>query len=175
MALGPMHYLANIMDHRFLGRHLTTTQKGEAFEYLNNVNSSFVPFVMALMSKESPFPKYFFGDHFRLTPPITWWKSVPVLDSDWPDKNAYLDLCEQLHTAVASTAGIKRIFSSFGLVQSDLRNRLGNQKASKLVFIFKYINQNVAKKKTNLEWAWEPVISEDNVTPNVIDIDINNL
>lgn len=159
MALGPTHYLANIMDHRFLGRHLTTSQKGEAFECLNKINSSFVPFIMAFMSKVSPFPKYFFGDHFRLTPPITWWKSVPVLDADWPNKNTFLELCEQLHTAVASTAGIERAFSSFGLFQSDLRNRLGSQKASRLVFMFKYMNQNIDKKKTNLEWAWESTIS----------------
>lgn len=143
MALGPTHYLANIIEHRFLERHLTIPQKGEAFECLNNINSSFVPFVMALISKVRPFPKYFFGDHFRLTPPITWWKSVPVLDADRPHKNTFLELCEQLHTAVAYTAGIERAFSSFGLVQSDLRNRLGNQKANRLVFMFKYINQNI--------------------------------
>lgn len=174
MALGPIHYLANIMDHRFLGRHLTSTQKGEAFEYLNNINSAFIPFVMSLMSKVTPFPKYFFGDHFRVTPPITWWKSVPVADLDWPDKSTFLQLCEQLHSAVASTAAIERTFSSFGLIQSDLRNRLGNQKASKLVFMFKCMNQNIDKKKTNLEWAWEPDRSEESEV-SVTNIDINSI
>ena len=52
-------------------------------------------------------------------------------------------------------------FSSFGLIQSELRNRLGNQKASKLVFMFKYMNQKIDAKKTNLEWAWEASASTE--------------
>ena len=128
---------------------------------VTNINPSFVPFVMSLISKSRPFPKYFFGEHFRNTPPLTWWKSVPVQESEWPEKNAFIELCEQLHTAVASTAGIERNFSSFGLIQSELRNRLGNQKASKLVFMFKYMNQKIDAKKTNLEWAWEASASTE--------------
>ena len=43
----------------------------------------------------------------------------------------------QLLTAIAS---VERIFSTYGLVQSELRNRLGNEKAGKLVFLFKCLN-----------------------------------
>ena len=46
----------------------------------------------------------------------------------------------QLFTARASSAGIERVFSTFGLVHSKLRNRLGTQKAGKLVFMYKVLN-----------------------------------
>ncbi|KYQ55645.1 hypothetical protein ALC60_05460 [Trachymyrmex zeteki] len=39
----------------------------------------------------------------------------------------------QLYTATASSAGIERLFSIFGLVHSKIRNRLGTEKVSKLV------------------------------------------
>ena len=46
----------------------------------------------------------------------------------------------QLLGAVASSAGVERVFSSFGLVHSKIRNRLGVTKAGKLVFIYKVVN-----------------------------------
>jgi hypothetical protein len=65
-----------------------------------------------------------------------------------------IDLCCQLFSAVASKAGLERIFSSFGLVHSKLRNRLGNEKAAKLTFLVRVLNQVVkpspASKKGSL-------------------------
>ena len=52
------------------------------------------------------------------------------------DKSMY----RQLLCAAASTANIERIFSTFGLVHSKLRNRLGIEKAGKLVFMYKILN-----------------------------------
>ena len=43
-------------------------------------------------------------------------------------------------TAKGSSAGIEIICSSFGLVQSKLRNRLGNEKAGKILYLFKHFN-----------------------------------
>ena len=51
------------------------------------------------------------------------------------------EVVDQLLTAVASSAGVERIFSSFGLVHSNIRNRFGIEKAGKMVFRFKLFNQ----------------------------------
>ena len=51
-----------------------------------------------------------------------------------------IKLCRQLLVVVASSAGVERVFSSFGLVHSKIRNRLGVTKAGKLVFIYKVVN-----------------------------------
>ena len=45
----------------------------------------------------------------------------------------------QLHSACASSASIERIFSSFGLIHNKIRNRLGVEKAAKLVFRYRML------------------------------------
>ena len=45
-----------------------------------------------------------------------------------------------LLTAECSSAGVEMIFSSYELVQSKLRNHLGNEKVAKLVFLFHELN-----------------------------------
>ena len=52
-----------------------------------------------------------------------------------------LEVVDQLLIAVASSAGVEIIFSSFGLVHLNIRNQLGVKKAGKLFFIFKLFNQ----------------------------------
>ena len=69
---------------------------------------------------------------------------------------------------MAATAGLERIFSTFGLVHSKLRNRLGTEKASKLTFIFRCLNQDCNKKATNLNWVFEREQESEDLT-NVIE------
>ena len=47
-----------------------------------------------------------------------------------------------LMNAVASSASIERVFSTFGLVHSKIKNRLGVEKASKLVFLHRTMNRD---------------------------------
>ena len=60
------------------------------------------------------------------------------------------DLCElayKLMAMPASSASIERVFSNFGLIQSKLRNRLGVQKAAKLVACYR-----ILRGKEELDW-----------------------
>jgi len=66
-----------------------------------------------------------------------WWRSHKQVLTPDPE---VLQSILQLLTSVASSAGVERVFSSFGLVQSKLRNQLGTDKASKLVFLYKFLN-----------------------------------
>ena len=50
-----------------------------------------------------------------------------------------MDLMLTLHMTSASVACIERIFSTFGLVMTKLRNRLGMDKAKKLVFCYRML------------------------------------
>ncbi|KAG5872271.1 hypothetical protein JTB14_034166 [Gonioctena quinquepunctata] len=45
MALGSPHFLANMLDHRFLGQRLTNEDKEKAYEYLISIIADFTPFV----------------------------------------------------------------------------------------------------------------------------------
>lgn len=144
MALGPVHYLANMLDHRYLGKNLDDAQKSCAYEHFaNSCHAALIPIVVAVQHGET-FPQYLFKDSFKSVTPMTWWKvaaqTIPNTDTA-PLRQQMIELCCQLFTAAASTAGLERIFSSFGLVHSKLRNRLGNDKAAKLTFMFRALNQ----------------------------------
>lgn len=83
-----------------------------------------------------PFSQYLFTpDAFRELKPIVWWISLP--NKIHPST---LQLAKQLHGAVVSSAGLERLFSSFGYVHSKTRNRLGVAKAAKLVSTFRLLN-----------------------------------
>lgn len=166
LALYGAHYVANMLDHRFLGQKLMNDQKEEAFAYINGVDPRFVPFIMAFITKSDPFPKYMFGKHFRHTSPMLWWNSLSLEDEIWPRKEKFLSFCEQLMTAIASTGALERCCSSFGLVQSELRDRLGNDKAAKLIFIFKYFNQQTENYNTDLSSILN-FVSSDTVDPSI--------
>ena len=71
-------------------------------------------------------------------------------DANWPNKQSFLSLCEQLLSEGAATASFERTFSAFGFVQWKLRNRLGNDKAGKMTFLFRYKNQTEKNKKDDL-------------------------
>jgi len=87
------------------------------------------------------FKNYLFSEEsIKNVKPITWWLAL---------KNniniVTFNLVTQLHTAIASPAGKKRLFSAFGLMHTKLRNRLGTEKLSKLVTILKTLNKKTEK------------------------------
>ena len=53
-----------------------------------------------------------------------------------------IELICGLMAAVGSSASIERVFSTFGLVHSKVRYHLGVDKAGKLVFLRKLLNQD---------------------------------
>lgn len=139
MAMTPAHYLANLLDHRFRGLQLNQEQLDEAMEYVNLYHPAAMPDVISYRAKTFPFKSYLFTEEsIKNVKSITWWLALKE------NINIVMfDLVTQLHTAIASSAGIERLFSAFGLVHTKLRNRLGIEKASKLVTILKALNRKV--------------------------------
>jgi len=87
MALVAVHFLANMIDHRFRGFHLSESQKAAAYKYLGTLNEDFLPIFMSHCIGEEPFPKYMYSAAFQKTRPITWWKSINPVNArefDWP-------------------------------------------------------------------------------------------
>ena len=58
MALGAVHFLANMIDHQFCGFHLSESQKAAVYELLGTLNEDFLPILMSHCIGETPFPKY---------------------------------------------------------------------------------------------------------------------
>ena len=67
--------------------------------------------------------------------PIKYWQWVGRHAQSSPLKK-FCRLVETIFVCPPSSAGLERCFSSFGLVHSKLRNRLGNEKVAKLVKIY---------------------------------------
>ena len=131
IALTPAHFLAYLLDPRYHGSTLLSSEEiNRAMAFLSEHNSSALPSVINYRAKSPPFWEWMFTPVvLKKTDPLAWWQSQKSeLDEH------ILSLVEQLLTARASTAGIERIFSVFGLVHSKLRNRLQTEKAGKLVF-----------------------------------------
>ena len=109
-------------------------------EYASEKFPSLVPIIMKFQAKSPPFHAFKFSDSVIKTMSATeWWKAhSSILSSD------VISAVQQLLSAVASSSGVERVFSSYGLVHSKLRNRLGTTKAVKLVFLFKTMNAHTA-------------------------------
>ncbi|XP_067412762.1 heterogeneous nuclear ribonucleoprotein U-like protein 1 isoform X2 [Emydura macquarii macquarii] len=137
-ALTPPHFLANILDPRYKGRCLTSEEDDAAMAWASQNHSSVMPVIINFRARAEPFKQYMFTDDvLNKVTPLNWWKSLARhLETE------FLQLLSQLFTAVASSAGTERIFSSFGSIHSKLRNRLGVEKAGKLVFLFQSMNKN---------------------------------
>ncbi len=107
--------------------------------YANEKYATLVPVIMKFQAKSPPFQAFKFIESVTKTMTATeWWDShAAMLHSD------ILLSVRQLLTAVAASSGVERVFSSYGLVHTKLRNRLGTEKAAKLVFLFKTMNSNV--------------------------------
>ena len=64
----------------------------------------------------------------------------------------FLEFAIHLFRCIPSSASIERIFSNFSFIQNKLRNRLGIDKASKLVMAYKMLNSQANEKGTADEW-----------------------
>ena len=93
-------------------------------------SSSCLASVIEFRAKAALFKLYMFTDELvNSVSSLTWWQS----QSD----NLNLDI---MLSRVASSAAVERVFSSFGFVQSKVRNRLDTEKVGKLMFMYKLLN-----------------------------------
>lgn len=133
-ALTPAHYLANILDPGYCGHVLSEEEIDIALDYCHKDHPKCMSDIVNFRAKTGPFKPYMFSPDLNVSP-LAWWDSLSSRIEP-----GMLQLCHQLLSAVASSAGVERIFSTFGLVHSKIRNRLGISKAGKLVFIYKLLN-----------------------------------
>ncbi len=97
-----------------------------------------MPHIIQFKARLSPFGRFMFHQCvLQGVSPLAWWLSMS--EQIHPELSL---LVRSLFSAVASSAGVERVFSTFGFIHSDVRNRLGVDKAAKLSFIYKMLNGN---------------------------------
>ena len=104
-------------------------------EWASEAHPNDMPYIMRYKAKPLPLLPYLFKEETLKVGSYVWWLSLNRAIS-----NSTKELVATLFTTTALSDGVERIFSSFGFVQSKLRNRLGTDEAAKLVFIYKNLN-----------------------------------
>jgi uncharacterized protein YuzB (UPF0349 family) len=143
-AITPAHCLAYLVSPTliFSDKKLTAEEKEAALKFASETytDTQFLPTVIKFIGRVNPFNDgpLFDKNLINSMTDIEWWHSFNAIKEVL--KEPQIKLLEQLLTATSSSAGVERIFSSFGLVHSKLRNRLGVEKAGKLVFLMRRLN-----------------------------------
>lgn len=140
-ALTPYHFIAYMLSPQKTKYQLTTAEKNLALETINEFheNAGLLTLVIKLNARSAPFQQVMFSDEvIKNVNGLQWWTS----QKHEPEIAQQLPIVKQFLSATASSASVERVFSSFGLVHSDIRNRLGIEKGGKLVFLFKLYNEN---------------------------------
>lgn len=141
-AVTPFHLLANMLDPQFFGARLSSKQESEAEDFLKSRNDEWLPILMSLKIKDEMFPENMFEKNvIEKLPGAKWYmllKKKNAKTNRIPDE--FLDFVINLLVCPASTASLERIFSTYGLIWTDLRNRLGPEKAEKLVKVNRFLN-----------------------------------
>jgi len=133
----PCHLAAYMFHPKYMGQQLSLEQAETAKKWLATKSDTYLLAAIAFQAKAAPFPESFFQPAARMSDPVTWWKAVNSKCTDLP--GGFVELMVTLLSATASSAALERVFSSFGLVMTKLRNRLGLAKAQKLVFIYRML------------------------------------
>ena len=129
---------AYMLHPKYCGQGMDIQDVETAKNWLMELNPDFLLAVISFQAEADPYPKSFFQPKARTMMPSTWWIAVGNSCKQLlPD--GFVELMVSLHVATASSASLERIFSSFGLVITKLRNRLGLAKAQKLVFCYRML------------------------------------
>ena len=129
-------------DPRYYGQKLTSKQEEQGETWLTEHYPQFLPGLLLFKIKDnSAFPAVMFSeDIVRQFTVAKWWQ---VIEPKCAKLNKLPDgFCRffyQLHSVPASSGSIERVFSTFGYVWSKMRNRLGADKAQKLVKVFRHL------------------------------------
>lgn len=141
MCLTPAHFLAFLLDPRYLGQTiLDADDETQGLEFGAELSPDLIAVIAQFRSKSPPFLKPYF-EAANCMKPCDWWQLVNI-----PEELKSQIIA--LHSCGSTTAPLERMFSSFGWIHNDQRNRLGTEKASKLLFCLKVLNmQHVQDKK----------------------------
>jgi len=146
-AIQPEHYFANLLHPKYKGAKLNDQQQETARQWIAGRHPELLPFVINFHAEHeaSLYPQSFFTPQvISKLDPVSWWKSLKRISKTVEIQNL-ADVMIHLLSCPASSASVERVFSSFGLVHTKLRNRLGVDRAAKLVFCYRMLRGSSAE------------------------------
>ena len=131
----PFFLLANVLDPRFGGAHLSSEQVDKARRFSEEEGPEVALALNLYLARANPFRE---GMFHRNADPVAWW--LAGQKSGFPQELCSLAL--RLCGCLASTASLERNFSTMGFVYGQKRTSLGIEKAGKLTFLFRSLNSS---------------------------------
>ena len=135
-AMATNHFLANLLHPTYRGRKLKPDHVTQAQELLQATKPETVPELMNFMTDTLPVPKVLQNELAINTKSTVWWMCV---ERSGAVSKELSSIARKLMSLPASSAAIERVFSNFGIIQTKLRNRLGVEKAAKLVLCYCFL------------------------------------
>ena len=137
-AVNPAHYLANLLHPVYRGKKLKPNLVSNAQEVMAQEDPETLPNLLNFMCDCLEMPKSMLTDAcVSKTRPTVWWQCVKKTGT----VNLRLgEIACQLGSMPASSASTEMVFSNFGIIRNKLRNRLGLQKAAKLVMCYRELS-----------------------------------
>jgi len=129
----------------FLGERLTEDDENKAESWVIAYKPEFLSGFLAFKIKDpTVFPVSMFLESvldMYKSKPGQWWNVMKCRTTK--GGKLPLEFCSFFSALLSippSSASLERIFSTFGLIWNKLRNRLGHEKAAKLVKIHRFLN-----------------------------------
>ena len=87
------------------------------------------------------FPAYLFDESYiKEISARNWWEMVEMRNQNAQNLNmGFIILIKNIQSCPASSGSIERFFSTYGIIWSKLRNKLGKDKSEKLVRTYRYL------------------------------------
>ena len=136
MAVTPVMLAANLLDHRYCGSNMSPIEVQEALAYIASVDDTCLADVTKFMARHTPYNEKLFEGSFADVSSSTWWKSGGKLGFD-PN---LISCAISIVSSVSSSGGLERQFSTLGMNYGKLRSHLGVEKAGKLAFLYRQLN-----------------------------------
>ena len=137
-------HCAYLLDPRYKGEYLPSSTRDAVSRFA--VNQTHDASVLSSIDDFLNCRSSFSGSEIWTTEsttrisPYVWWKSFgnasPVLSK----------LARKLFSVPASSASSERVWSACGFIHSDVRNKLGSQKALQAAFVYKNLQLEVPEK-----------------------------
>lgn len=155
-AITPAHLIAYWMHPQYMGTKLSADDELNAEQWIISKNPDFLPFLMAFKIKDNDFyPSSMFRKEVLELSALKWWQILKQKNNKthkFPDE--FLEFMIGLMSCPASSASIERMFSTYGLVWSKLRNRLGSERAFMLVKIYKILRRTNTDEQIHEDNEW---------------------
>jgi len=133
-----------MMHPQYRGAKLNEEQQEQARQWVAERRLDLLQFVIRFAAEGEPYPNSFFAPQvISNLDPVSWGKSLQRATKR-PEIRELANIVVHLLSCPASSASVERVFSSFSLIHTNLRNRLGVERAAKLVFCYRMLRGKTA-------------------------------